>query len=302
MKITTQIISYCRLNARADRIFRGTLKSFRFTNLADRATSTTGWEVFKGVVVNALAGNDTIAGTGDYYGIYSLGTINTDTGNDTITGTGRGSYYGIYNDGTIDTGAGNDTITGTSIGGFGIINNGIINTGIGNDTIAGTSARAYGIKNNGTIDTGAGNDTITGTGGYFGIVNLGTINTGAGNDTITGTGGYFGIVNNGTINTGTGNDTVYALKGGFLGDGKIYLGADNDELKGFGAGSFYGGAGIDKLFFGEGTYVISGSTVVSDGKTMKVFEFEEIGGANGGLFAFKNGTLTVDAAGAGTFA
>ena len=278
MKITTQIISYCRLNARADRIFRGTLKSFRFTNLADRATSTTGWEVFKGVVVNALAGNDTIAGTGDYYGIYSLGTINTDTGNDTITGTGRGSYYGIYNDGTIDTGAGNDTITGTSIGGFGIINNGIINTGIGNDTIAGTSARAYGIKNNGTIDTGAGNDTITGTGGYF------------------------GIVNNGTINTGTGNDTVYALKGGFLGDGKIYLGADNDELKGFGAGSFYGGAGIDKLFFGEGTYVISGSTVVSDGKTMKVFEFEEIGGANGGLFAFKNGTLTVDAAGAGTFA
>ena len=146
----------------------------------------------------------------------------------------------------------------------------------------------------------------------------GTINTGDGNDTIAGTstrssGRFFGIYNDSIIKTGAGNDTVNALKGGFGTEpystvaGKIYLGAGNDKLKGFGAGRFYGGTGTDKLFFGEGTYVISGSTVVFNdgrfnGKTMKVFEFEKIGGANGGHFDFQNGTLTVNAAGVGTFA
>ena len=238
------------------------LKSFKFTKKADKAISEKGWEVLEGVAINALAGNDTITGTGT--------GINND---------------GIKNDGTIKTGDGNDTITGT--GGTGIFNNGAINTGAGNDRIIGTGYGLFsdGIENNGAINTGAGNDTIIGTG--YNIFNG-----------LDGT----GIFNYGTINTGAGKDIVDALEGGFAGNGTTYLDAGNDTLKGFGTGNFYGGAGTDKLFFGEGTYVISGSTVVSDGETMKVFKFEKIGGANGGHFDFQNGTLTVNAAGVGTFA
>ena len=161
------------------------LKSFKFTNKADTAISVTGWEVLKGVVINALAGNDIIKGTSTYF---------------------------------------------------------------------------------------------------------------------TGTSTYAGIFNYGTIKTGDGNDIVDALEGGFDGDGTTYLDAGNDTLKGFGTGNFYGGAGTDKLFFGEGTYVISGSTVVFNGATMNVNQFEKIGGANGGLFTFQDGTLTVSSTGVGTFA
>ena len=187
----------------------------------------------------------------------------------------------------VDALAGDDKITGivTSLDGIGdgIDNFGTINTGKGNDIITGTVIRADGIGD--------------------GIDNVGTINTGKGDDTITGTSiGDDGIYNVGTINTGEGNDLVNALKGGFGGNGNTFLGGNNDTLKGFGTGSFYGGTGIDKILFGQGTYTVSGTTIVSDGVTMNVNEFETIGGANGGLFAFKDGTLIVDSGGVGTFA
>ena len=279
------------------------LKSFKFTKKADTAISVKGWEVLReGVVIDALAGNDTITGTGK--GIFNSGTINTGTGNDTIIGTG--GYSGIYNNGTINTGDGKDTITGTGTGDFyGIGNDGTINTGAGNDRITGTGGTGI-YNDDGTINTGDGNDIIKGTSSTgSGISNYGTINTGDGNDRITGTGGTgSGIYNDddGTINTGDGNDIVDALEGGFDGEGTTYLDAGNDTLKGFGTGNFYGGAGTDKLFFGEGTYVISGSTVVFNGATMNVNQFEKIGGANGGLFTFQDGTLTVSSTGVGTFA
>ena len=258
------------------------LKTFKFTNKADYATSTTGWVVNDGIVVDALGGNDRITGGGSlFYGIINDGTINTGAGNDRITGPG-----GIYTEGTINTGNGNDMITGRCTNDLGIINYGTL-----------------GIINYGTIDTGDGNDTITGTstGNGVGILNSGTINTGDGNDRITGTSSSgYGILNNETINTGDGNDIVDALEGGFGGNGTTYLDDGNDTLKGFGTGNFYGGAGTDKLIFGEGTYVISGSTVVFDGVIMNVNQFEQIGGANGGLFTFGDGTLTVSSTGVGT--
>ena len=200
--------------------------------------------------------------------------------------------------------AGNDIIKGTSTRRRrAILNYGTINTGAGKDTIIGTSTGTYsGISNYGTINTDTGNDTIIGTSTGIGIFNNGTIDTGDGKDTITGTGTGYGILNYGTINTGAGKDIVDALEGGFDGDGTTYLDAGNDTLKGFGTGNFYGGAGTDKLFFGEGTYVISGSTVVFNGATMNVNQFEKIGGANGGLFTFQDGTLTVSSTGVGTFA
>ena len=207
----------------------------------------------------------------------------------------------------VDALAGDDKITGTvtSLDGIGdgINNVGTINTGEGDDTIMGTSIGDDGIDNEGIINTGKGNDTITGSSYEFGLSNEGTINTGKGDDTITGTSiGDDGIYNVGTINTGEGNDLVNALKGGFGGNGSTFLGGNNDTLKGFGTGSFYGGTGIDKILFGQGTYTVSGTTIVSDGVTMNVNEFETIGGANGGLFAFKDGTLIVDSGGVGTFA
>lgn len=274
--------------------------------------------VYNDGTINTGAGNDTVRGTsaggegiGIDVGIVNQGKINTGADNDTIRGTGE--YYGIFNNknSTINTGADDDIIRGASASGIGIFNGGTINTGADNDTITGiitgTSVGGEGIFNNGTINTGSGNDTIRGTGDLFGIENRGTINTGTGNDTITGTstGIDSGIYNYGTIDTGTGTDVVESLKGGFrslLGVGETYLRADNDILKGFGTGSFYGGTGKDKLLFGKGTYEISGSTVVSGGVTMNVFEFEKIGGANSGLFNFQNGMLTVNAAGVGTFA
>ena len=63
------------------------LKTFKFTNKADYATSTTGWFVNDGIVVDALGGNDRITGGGSlFYGIINDGTINTGAGNDKITG------------------------------------------------------------------------------------------------------------------------------------------------------------------------------------------------------------------------
>ena len=136
----------------------------------------------------------------------------------------------------------------------------------------------------------------------MGINNIGLIDGGPGNDTIRGSGKFIGILNLGTINTGTGNDILDALIGGFLGAGKAYLGDGNDRLLGFGTGEFYGGAGVDKILFGQGIYTINGSSIISGDVSMTVNEFEKIGGSKGGIFNFADGTLTVNANGVATFA
>ena len=266
------------------------LELFKFTAFADTARSRSGWF---------------------FSPRRSVGVVNTFAGNDTVAGTGIGIYSsGIYNDGTITTGAGNDIITGKAVNvtlnTTGIHNRETINTGTGNDIISG-KGNSDGIDNSGTIITGRGNDIIAGNChdyGNTGISNSGTINTGAGNDIIrVSSRSLWSIYNVGTINTGTGNDIVDGLKDGFGGDGKTYLSDGDDTLKGFGEGQFYGGTGTDKILFGVGTYTVSGSTIISSQfDTMSVSQFEKIGGANGGLFIFSNGTLTVDSAGIGTFA
>ena len=222
------------------------LALFPFTDLADRASSNTGFLIGSVepdglittpiVVVNTFAGDDVITGIGtatgnsiENRGIYNFGTIDTGADNDTITGIGNGGNAdGIRNFGTIDTGTGNDTIKGIGNGGGnGIINFGYgtiigtINTGDGADTIIGTSITTSdnrpGIENYGVINTGGGDDSITGESNNTfvktlnsGIQNNGIINTGTGNDTITGTGSVQGIDNQigGIIKTGEGNDTI----------------------------------------------------------------------------------------------
>ena len=266
------------------------LDDFSFTNNADKAISkTTGWSLYY-TAIDTFSGNDTITGYSNRSDGIQLdkGTINTGDGDNIITGNGKYNgidLYGFRNDrSSINTGNGNDTISGTA-----------------RDRSSGTGIDLY----RSSINTGNGNDTITGNGNYgIELYNNSSINTGDGNDTITGVGRESGIHidKNSTINTGDGKDNVDALEGGFCGIGKTYLGAGKDTLRGFGEGNFYGGTGKDKIFFDAGKYRINGSSIKHDGETMKVYEFEKIGGINGGLFDFKDGTLTVDSKGVGTFA
>jgi hypothetical protein len=107
-------------------------------------------------------------------GVFNTGTLNTDGGNDILTGifnNQNATYfpgYGIYNkSGTIDTGAGNDIISGISQStrflAVGIYHeSGTIDTGNGNDIIIGITYEGVGIESRSTINTGDGNDAITG--------------------------------------------------------------------------------------------------------------------------------------------
>ena len=77
------------------------------------------------------ADEDQIIGEGDE-GIYNLGSIQTDAGDDVITGSGR--KCAIFNDGSISTGTGVDTVDGFA-GGF--RGSGRVNLGEGDDVLKG---------------------------------------------------------------------------------------------------------------------------------------------------------------------
>jgi hypothetical protein len=253
------------------------------------------------VTINTLAGDDIINGGNDItnistdnYGFSNiLSTLNTNSGNDLITGIYQTSDSdisgsGIINAGTfqsgdagfgtINTGDGNDTITGMSISndpnffyGLGIKNvTGIIDTGDGNDIITGIG-HTYGILTEvTTIDTGKGDDIITAIGGDTGIdsrVNT-TINTGDGNDiiTATGDGGWGILLLSGTIDTGEGNDVINGT-GGVSGlvfrtadfvyeRSRINTGEGDDIISGTGSEC---GIASDYIDTGNGDDIISGT-------------------------------------------
>ena len=175
--------------------------------------------VFGNATINTENGNDNITGNGVGFGLGSRGTINTENGNDNITGTGE--CVGIFNSaiddlGIINTGNGDDNIIGTSISG--------IHDGSNEDNFSGA-----GIVNFGMIDTEDGNDNITGIINESEDVSLtsddcfpanfnsalvnaegGKINTGDGNDNIFGTDGISeGVENRSMIDTGNGNDNIF---------------------------------------------------------------------------------------------
>ena len=256
-------------------------------------------------------GNDQVIGIGNYAGIVNEGVISTGLNNDTIRG--NGDVYGIINGtrGTINTGGGGDTIKGTGSD-AGILNLGTIKTGAGRDNIIGVGN--IGIINNGFINTNDGADTITGvyTGlgmarvmpvgeewpeasynygpmGYWlpaqpGIISMSTFGA---KESYTPTAYSGSIINNGIINTGKGDDIVDGITGGFGGYGVMNLGEDNDTLKGFGTGTFNGGAGdSDKILLGDGDYTITMegevTTITSNGVAMITTGFESISGSGGG--------------------
>jgi len=243
--------------------------------------------------LNAGEGNDIITGITPFYlGFYGLnnsGTLNTEEGDDIITG--RADATGLNNSGTLNTGEGNDTITSTnSTSAYqpAMYNSGSIDTSDGNDIIAATG-RSIGIDNNrGTINTGNGEDSIISRGNlinrggvflgdgndsisvdryyapYYAVVeNFNFIGTGDGNDTITSTGI---IYNEGVIETGNGDDSIivdidtegtgirYGIKNN---GGAINMGDGNDSIianEGFESGYNSSGA----WFLGEGDDYIKG--------------------------------------------
>ena len=259
------------------------LDQYQFTRKSDTAISNEGWAISSNTIVDTLAGNDKVTGTAGVGAIAisiaggdagASATLNTGTGKDFVMGAA--GLYGLL----IQGGAG---INGGSA---------TINTGDGKDVVTGiaTGDAAFAgiqIDDTSSLVTGDGNDVVTGTGGFFGIA----------------------VTNGGTLDTGDGNDVVDALEGGFGGTGFVRLGVGNDVLKGFqkenmlfGKVNAFGGAGRDKILLDEGVYTINGNTITSGGVIMNVSEFEQIGGINKGLFDFRDGTLTVNDRGFGTFA
>jgi hypothetical protein len=136
------------------------LSDITFTEQDDIVPASGVEEIFNTGIVNTLAGNDIITGTGGNNfgaGIHNeLGFINTSYGNDKITGIynqRQNFFFGYAIDNrqaTINTGDGDDIIRGTVISeGYGINNNGgLFNQG-------GTNVGS-------TINTDDGNNIITG--------------------------------------------------------------------------------------------------------------------------------------------
>jgi hypothetical protein len=237
---------------------------------------------------NTLAGNDRITGTisednpyydpENYAGFINDSDLNTDDGNDIITGrvlydrrSRRPAGYGIINFGTLNTGRGNDIIDGSGgSGGYvtysGIFNPGTLNTGEGDDRIT-ASGTLYGFGNSGTLNTEGGNDIITAF-AYEGYSDGGflndegsTLDTGEGNDTIMG-GSYNSIINQSgsTINTGNGEDSIISV-GAFLNSGRVFLGHGNDSIT---STSYYQHAleNYNFLETGEGNDIITITGVI----------------------------------------
>jgi hypothetical protein len=241
-------------------------------------------------------------------------TVNTLNGNDVINGDvndsdNQSEGIRLDNYSQLNTNNGNDTITGTGFDGFFLSESSSINTGSGNDAITG-SGFAVGINSRGTINTGNGDDTITASAegppddlfGSTGISNyLGTINTGAGNDTILASGNSLAISNNsGTIDTGAGNDTIDALTGGFSdsdGSGQINLGRGDDLIRGFGdhQGNIDGGRGYDRAelrFDYDETLISFGST---NSTSIEItFDSETMSYSNIELFDFNGQTFSLE--------
>ena len=81
------------------------------------------------------------------------------------------------------------------------------------------------------------------------------------------------------------------------------MGRGGDTLKGFGPGWFYGDQGTDKILLRDGIYEIFATneysrhgvktSIVKNDVSMSIYGFELIGGVDGGLFALREGTLTV---------
>ncbi|HEX2972916.1 MAG TPA: calcium-binding protein [Tepidisphaeraceae bacterium] len=187
------------------------------------------------IVINGLAGDDTINGLDSAYRIVA------------VNGSAAGPAQ------FIDGGEGNDNITVYS-------GNNSIAGGDGADTITGGTG-------NDSIDGGNGNDVIRGNAGRN------VLSGGEGNDGITGGSNADTLLGNAgddTLRGGGGNDS---LDGG-EGNNQLYGEAGNDTLKaGQGTDVFSGGAGADTADYSDRSHYVSLSIdgVANDGHRPEIF-------------------------------
>ncbi len=192
----------------------------------------------QGIVINALAGDDTIT-IQDLSAVLcsALLTVNGGDGNDRITGqnsnlglvrlalngdNGNDTILGTNGDDSIDGGAGNDAINGQA-------GNDFLNGGDGSDSVAGALG-------NDTINGGNGNDFLTGQAGDD------SLNGGTGSDTLKGF---------------EGNDTLVGAAGDDLLNG---MDGDDSILGGVGKDMISGGSGGDTLDGGRNDDTINGNS------------------------------------------
>jgi len=152
-----------------------------FTNQADKVPVSGVQKIVNTDITNTLAGDDVIIGIADEVGLVNYGSLNTDDGNDTITGNSNKDHIGINNasGASIKTGDGHDIITCN--GDLKNASGASIKTGDGFDIITCTGV----IKNEGLIGTGDGNDALY---AYRGFKGSGSVDLGNGDDYILSSG------------------------------------------------------------------------------------------------------------------
>ncbi|MEH2257821.1 calcium-binding protein [Nostoc sp.] len=181
------------------------------------------------VVINGLAGNDTIQFTN---GVEAPGQVRGGNGNDNIT-TGKGNDF-------ISGGQGNDTINGgegNNTADYSSSPNGVnvnLSTGFASNDGYGTQDRIFNIQN---VEGSAKNDVIIGSN----IKNY--LNGGAGNDTLEGLGGDDVIL---------GGEGADAIRGGGGFDTTTYLDSKSAVFVNLSNQSFFGDVtlpdGVSPLF------------------------------------------------------
>ena len=240
-------------------IVSGNLQNVVVDGLAGNDTITIG-DVstvgFLQLIVRGGDGNDTLTAAGTNIGAVRL-SLSGDLGNDTLIGSNGAD--------TLDGGAGNDAANGgdgndTIFGGLG---NDQIGGGLGNDFIDGGDGNDFvnGDAGNDSILGGNGSDTLKGADGAD------TLNGGAGNDNLNGMAGddsVLGGVGKDTLAGGAGNDTLDGGRNddvisGNSGDDKIRGDHGNDFIDaGDGNNTVNGGDGNDTIVTGTGNDLIAG--------------------------------------------
>lgn len=231
------------------------------------------------IAANGLTNVDPLLGTDEFLGdagVHNAGLIRLGQGDDSLLCSGR--TIGLRNEGLIRFGSGADRLA-VDASPAGLQNKGSILMGLGADSILVNALKSVAIDNTGILATGPGHDTIEFScfGGGPSLINRanGQIRMGSGDDVFRNSSpppydsifspqGSRPVLNDGLIDLGDGNDLVDCLvdqsassspvQPGFLGFGRLTLGRGNDTLRGFGDGTFLGGAGLDTLVLPPGTY------------------------------------------------
>ena len=291
--------------------------------------------VLDGINQDLLRGgddNDVVRGTRDKPWVWNgrRGVIQLRGGDDLIEG---GRFVRLYGETVLGKGrdlvTGRDSITLLAVDQF----NGSLSMGAGQDRLVVTDGllqvgedsrltmddgsdriEAIGISVlGGWIDAGEGHDRLLLGNGSLSIA-LGNVTLGAGRDRLIARGGL--RLSDGSCRLGSGDDLVDVRGGGLdywdSPSNLLDLGPGNDRMIGFASApdqhpSFDSGAGLrggkgrDTLVLTTGVYQVVGDRISTADSFLPVAGINVLAGINGGSFAYRPGTLTVDETGVATF-